>query len=273
MIVAVPTHNFSMIAEYRLMSLKDIVEDTNTQAGRVFDLFIECLIVFSLITFSIETLPNLSENLRFWLYAFEVVTVSIFTIEYALRIIVADHKLRFLFSFYGLIDFLAIAPFYISTGIDLRAVRIFRLFRVFRVFKLFRYTRAIQRFKRAFLEIRDELTLYGMATAFFIFISSVGIYYFEGAQQPAVFGSVFHCLWWSVVTLTTVGYGDCYPITAGGRIFTSFLILIGIGVVAVPTGLFASALTTTKNDNAVPGRGNLTKTPSIEETTSTDQDN
>ena len=95
-----PPQGFSVIKEYCKMSLKDIVEDTNTQVGRVFDLFIECLIVFSLITFSIETLPNLSQNTRFWLYVSEVITVSIFTIEYALRIIVANHKLRFLFSYY-----------------------------------------------------------------------------------------------------------------------------------------------------------------------------
>ena len=78
-----------------------------------------------------------------------------------------------------------------------------------------------------------------------MFLSSVGIYYFECESQPEAFGSIFHCLWWAIVTLTTVGYGDVCPITIGGRIFTAVVLLLGIGVIAVPTGLFASALTKT----------------------------
>ena len=228
------------------MNLKTIVEDTDTKPGRIFDLSIQALIVFSLITFSIETLPNMSQTARFWLRTCEIVTVSIFTIEYALRIIVADNKLRLIFSFYGVVDLLAIAPFYLRLGIDLRAVRIFRMLRLFRVFKLLRYGRAIERFRRAFISIKEELILYMIATAFIIFLAAVGIYYFEGRAQPEHFGSVFHSLWWAVVTLTTVGYGDSYPITVGGKVFTVILILVGLGIVAVPSGLMASALTATK---------------------------
>ena len=77
---------------------------------------------------------------------------------------------------------------------------------------------------------------------FIVFLSAVGIYHFEGQQQPEAFGSVFHCLWWAIVTLTTVGYGDVYPVTIGGRVFTVLILMVGIGVVAVPTGLLASAL-------------------------------
>ena len=88
-----------------------------------------------------------------------------------------------------------------------------------------------------------------MATAFTIFIAAVGIYYFEGEKQPEAFGSVFHSLWWAVVTLTTVGYGDTYPVTVGGKIFTGLLLIVGLGIVAVPTGLMASALTATKEED------------------------
>lgn len=228
------------------MTLKTIVEDTNTRAGRAFDLTIQALILISLISFSIETLPNLSKATRYWLYVTEVVTVALFTIEYGLRILVSDKRFGYILSFYGLIDFLAIAPFYLSTGIDLRAVRVLRLFRVFRVFKFVRYTEAIQRFKDAFAEIKEELILYVIATGLLLFLSSVGIYYFEGETQPKAFGSVFHCMWWAIVTLTTVGYGDVCPATVGGRIFTAVVLLLGIGVIAVPTGLFASALTKTR---------------------------
>jgi voltage-gated potassium channel len=220
------------------MNLKRMVEE-----GKAFNLIIQALILVSLLTFSIETLPDLGKRARYWLYVVEVVTVSIFTIEYGLRILVADNRLRFITSFYGLVDLIAILPFYVGTGIDLRTVRVLRIFRVFRILKFLRYTRAIERFKEAFRELREELVLFVIATVLMVFLSSVGIYYFEGEKQPATFGSVFHCMWWAVVTLTTVGYGDVYPVTVGGRLFTAFVLLLGIGIIAVPTGLFASALT------------------------------
>ena len=227
------------------MQLKRIIEENDTTAGKTFDFFIQFLIVLSLVSFSIETLPDLSVNTKIILNIAEVITVAIFTIEYLLRLIVADKKLKVIFSFYGLIDLIAILPFYIARGIDLRSIRIFRLFRLFRAFKVFRYSNAIQKFKSAFLSVKEEMILFLVATLFLLFIASVGIYYFENPAQPEQFKSIFHCLWWAVVTLTTVGYGDMFPITAGGKIFTSFIAIISIGIIAVPTGLLASALTKT----------------------------
>lgn len=225
------------------MNLKQIVERSDTPAGRAFDLTIQAFILISLFGFCVETLPDLSERTRSWLYAVEVATVAVFTIEYAARIWVADDKLRFAFSFYGVVDLVAILPFYLSIGVDLRAVRLLRLFRVFRTLKLLRYTKAIDRFGRAFRDVREELILYLFATSLLIFLASIGIYYCESEAQPDRFGSVFHCFWWAIVTLTTVGYGDVYPVTVGGRVFTGFVLILGVGTVAVPSGLFASALT------------------------------
>ena len=230
------------------MKIKRIVEETDTTPGKIFDIFIQFLIVLSLISFSIETLPDLSENIKRLLKITEAIVVVIFTVEYLLRLFIADKKLKFVFSFYGLIDLFAILPFYVAKGIDLRSIRIFRLFRLVRAFKIFRYSTAIQRFKIAFLEVKEELTLFLVATGFLLFITSVGIYYFENSAQPEQFKSVFHCLWWAIVTLTTVGYGDVYPVTVGGKIFTSFIVIIGLGIIAVPTGLVASALTKTLSD-------------------------
>jgi voltage-gated potassium channel len=222
--------------------LRSIVQQHDTRAGRIFDLAIQSLIVISLVAFSIETLPNLSAATERWLTAIELLTVVIFTAEYALRIVVAENKLRFLFSFYGLIDLLAILPFYLGLGIDLRSIRAFRLLRLFRAFKMVRYSRAIRRFHRAFLIAREELVLFIVVALMMLFFSAVGIYYFENPAQPEVFASVFHSLWWSVATLTTVGYGDIYPVTAGGKIFTFVVLLVGLGIVSVPAGLVASAL-------------------------------
>ena len=227
-----------------LAVIKAMLEQPETPAGRRFALVIQALIVFSLISFSIETLPNLSPETRQWLRIAEIVTVAIFTIEYVLRVAVADRRLGFVFSFYGIIDLAAIVPFYVTTGLDLRSLRAFRLLRLFRIFKLLRYQHAIETYRQAFKDIREELILFTAVTALLLFLSAVGIYYFESEVQPEAFGSVFHCLWWAVATLTTVGYGDVYPITVGGRIFTAFMLFLSLGCVAVPAGLVASALTT-----------------------------
>ena len=236
-------------------TLKSIIEDNTTKPGRIFDIAIQCLIIFSLATFSIETLPDLSLNTRRILYGAEAATVVIFTIEYILRVFVADRKFAFIFSFFGIIDLLAILPFYLSLGFDFRSVRIFRLLRLFRAFKLARYSEALQRFHRAFIIAKEEIVLFLFVTAILLFFAAAGIYHFENAAQPETFKSVFHSLWWAVETLTTVGYGDIYPVTTGGKIFTLFVLMIGLGIVAVPAGLVASALSKAREleDDDLPG--------------------
>jgi voltage-gated potassium channel len=223
-------------------TLHQVVFESDTRIGRAFDLVIQSLIIVSLVSFSIETLPDLSPQTRRLLRYVEVGTVAIFTVEYVLRVIAARNKWGFIFSFFGIVDLVAIAPFYLATGLDLRAIRIFRLFRLFRAFKLFRYGRAIARAKATFHTVRDEIVLYVLASLFLIYLAAVGIYYFENRAQPDAFSDVFSSLWWAIVTLTTVGYGDVYPITLGGRLFTTVVLFIGLGVVAVPAGLVASAL-------------------------------
>ncbi|WP_411827481.1 ion transporter [Luteolibacter sp. AS25] len=216
------------------------------EKGRIsfgkWEFFIQALIVGSLIGFAVETLPNLPERWHSILRIFEIATVAIFTVEYFLRILLGRPKLSYIFSFYGIIDLLAIFPFYISTGIDLRSVRAFRLLRLFRLLKLVRYSAAIRRFHLAFSIAKEELALFGAAALIVLYLSALGIYYFERDQQPEAFASVFHSFWWAVTTLTTVGYGDVYPISVGGKAFTFFVLIIGLEIVAVPTGLFASAL-------------------------------
>jgi voltage-gated potassium channel len=228
--------------------LRTIVNDTGSFYGKVFAYTIQILIVISLITFTIDTLPDLSQEAKKFLSLVEVVTVIIFTVEYILRIAVAEKKAAFVFSFYGLIDLLAILPFYISSGMDLRAVRIFRLLRLVRILKLFRYNQAIKRFRRALAIAKEELVLFGFVAGIMLYLSAVGIYYFENEVQPDQFKSVIHSLWWAVTTLTTVGYGDMYPVTAGGKCFTFIVLIIGLGIVAVPTGFIASALSRAREE-------------------------
>jgi voltage-gated potassium channel len=159
-----------------------------------------------------------------------------------LRVLVTKKPLRYIFSFYGIIDILAILPFYLNRFLDLRFLRAFRVFRIFRALKLIRYNKALNRFSVAFKIVKEELVLFFIVILIMLFIVSAGIYSFENEAQPEIFKSVFHSGWWSIVTLTTVGYGDVYPITLGGKVFTFFVLMIGIGVVAVPAGLVGTAL-------------------------------
>ena len=114
-------------------TLKNIVESQDSRAGYVFDLFIQILIVLSLIAFAIDTIPDLSQGFKSFLRAFEIISVAIFSVEYILRVYVADKKLGYIFSFYGLVDILAILPFYLSGAIDLRSLRVVRLLRLLKV--------------------------------------------------------------------------------------------------------------------------------------------
>jgi voltage-gated potassium channel len=216
-------------------------ENGTISFGRI-DYAIQVLIILSLVSFAVETLPDLTDSQRRFLYWFEIATVSVFTMEYFARLLLARPKTAYAFSFFGIIDFLAILPFYLAVGIDLRSLRAFRLLRLLRILKLARYSSAMRLFHRAFVIAREELILFGASALIVLYLAAVGIYYCEHEAQPEAFSSVFACLWWAVTTLTTVGYGDIYPITTGGRVFTFFVLVVGLGVVAVPTGLLASAL-------------------------------
>jgi voltage-gated potassium channel len=229
------------------VTLRQVVEESDTRLGRYFDLTVQTLVLISVVSFSIGTLPGLAPETQRALDWIEVATVAVFTLEYGLRIWVTERKLGYVCSFFGAIDLLAILPFYLSLGLDFRSVRAFRFLRLFRIFKMARYNEAVGRIHLALIMAREELILTGVLALVLLYLSAVGIHFFEADAQPDRFGSVFHSLWWAIATLTTVGYGDVYPITVGGRIFTFFVLVVGIGVIAVPTGLFASALTRTRD--------------------------
>ena len=223
--------------------LKKIIEINDNRKSRYFSFGIQILILISIVSFTIETLPNLSSSTKNLLRFIEIFCVIVFTIEYLLRVYVSDKKTSFIFSFFGIIDLMAILPFYLSFGIDLRSLRALRFLRIFRILKLMRYNRAISHFTKAIVSAKEEILLFLFVTLILIYFSAVGIYYFENEAQPEHFSSIFDSLWWAIITLTTVGYGDVYPITVGGRVFTFFILMIGLGIVAIPTGIISSALT------------------------------
>lgn len=206
------------------------------------------LVFLSAIAFSVETLPDLSPRFRRFLAIFEVFSVICFTVEYVIRFVYARPRRAYALSFFGWVDLLAILPFYLSLGFDLRAIRLFRLFRVFRLFKLTKYVKGMNRLRQSYQMVREELFLFFFASGIVIYLLAMGIYYFEHQAQPDVFRSVFDGIWWAVCTLTTVGYGDAYPVTMAGRMFTVVILLTGLGVVAIPTGLISSALSRIRDD-------------------------
>jgi voltage-gated potassium channel len=206
------------------------------------EFFMLGLIIANLIAFSLETILPAESQWSKFLGHFEIASVCIFTIEYFARVVLSRPFGCYALSFLGVVDLVAILPFYLTGFLDLRAIRILRLLRLFRILKLARYTNALERLIKAFKSIREELVISLSAAGVVLYLASIGIYYFERDAQPETFGSVFNCMWWATATLTTVGYGDVYPVTVGGKIFTFFILLIGLGIVAIPTALFAGAM-------------------------------
>lgn len=228
--------------------LQQLVDNPDRGVGRVFAWFIQLTIIVSILDFTIETIPGLSPKTLETLEFIELVSIIIFTCELILRLAFSKQGFRYLFTFFGIIDLLAIIPFYLALGIDLRGIRAFRLLRLFRMFKLARYSRAMRRYHIAFINAREDLLLFGATALIIIFLAAVGIHYFESGAQAHLFGSIPQCLWWAVTTLTTVGYGDAFPITVGGKLFTFLILAVGLAAVAVPSGIMASALSQARDE-------------------------
>jgi voltage-gated potassium channel len=223
-------------------------------SNQVFVKFIYCLIILNVLSLIAESYESIRNDFITFFYFFESFSVVVFSIEYILRFWTADLnpkykggiiKKRILFSTstFGLIDLIAILPFYLPLifPFDLRVVRILRLFRLLRIFKLNRYSKSLQTIGSVLKETKAELMITVFVAFILMILSSTLIYYFENDVQPEKFASIGHAFWWSVATLTTVGYGDVYPITAMGKLLSGIIALIGIGFVALPTGIISSA--------------------------------
>jgi voltage-gated potassium channel len=180
---------------------------------------------------------------------FEAVSIYIFSFEYLYRIRLAylDKQLKgvsqYVFSTFGLIDLISILPFFLNQFIkvDGRFLRILRLFRLTRIFKLGRDSSSLKLFVQALKGVKNELKFTLFLSSLAILFSASAIYYLEHEAQPDKFSSITESIWWATVSLATVGYGDVYPITPGGKVFASFISLIGIGVVAIPTGIISAS--------------------------------
>ena len=221
------------------------------RASRVFDIFILSLIaanVAALILESVESIRSKGPSLFQW---FEAVSVAIFTLEYVLRVWSCtsspEHaapvkgRLRFMLTPLALIDLFAVLPFYLPfTGIDLRFIRAVRLVRLFRVMKVARYSNAVRTLGRVLKAKKEELAVTVFVLLLLLLFASTIMYHAEREAQPEHFGSIPASMWWAVATLTTVGYGDVYPVTSVGKAIASVIAILGIGMFALPTGILGA---------------------------------
>jgi len=208
--------------------------DKNNKYARMIDGLIYLVILITVFDHALQTMASM-EKYHVILDDWELVPIVLFSIEYILRVYAAPNRLKFIFSFWGILDSIALIPYYFGLPADLREIRVLRFI------SIFKYDPAIVNIGKAFNDIKKELMIFSILTLFLLYVAAVGIYHFENPAQPEIFTDIFHSMWWAVATLTTVGYGDIYPITAGGKIFSSVIVFISLGVVAVPAGLIASA--------------------------------
>lgn len=220
-------------------------------ASKIFDVALISLIIINIIMVIAETF-KIPVNVQTAIKYAETISVIIFTIEYLVRVWTSDllypdshpviARIRFIFSFMAIIDLLSILPFYIPMiiPVDLRVLRALRILRLFRLFKINRYTDALSTIGKVFRKKASELISSIFVVILLMIISSVIMYNVENQAQPELFDNAFSAMWWAVATLTTVGYGDIYPVTVLGKLLSAIIALLGIGLVAVPTGIITS---------------------------------
>ncbi len=224
----------------------------DTKWDKVINSFIIILILLNVIAVMLETVHSIHEEYKELFRIFDLVSVIIFTVEYVLRVWSCTlnqkykhglhGRLRYMLSTFALIDLLAILPFYIHivVGLDLRVLRILRLLRFLRLFRLTAYMKAAKMVKNVFTTRVNELKLSIVLILFLIIIASSLLYFAEHNAQPAVFSSIPATLWWAVVTVTSVGYGDMIPITVTGKVLTGVITLFGLAFFALPAGIITA---------------------------------
>jgi len=221
-------------------------------ASKAFDCSILGLIFLNVLAVIAASVASIQKQYGHFLYAFEIISVVVFSFEYILRLWSCtsdkEHysnsikgRIRFAINPMALIDLAAILPFYLPfIGIDLRFIRALRLMRIVRVAKVGRYSTSLQMMKRVIVSKKEELLLTTYVLVLLLVVSACIMYHFENPAQPEAFPDIPSTMWWSVVTLTTVSYGDICPITPIGKFIASIMAILGIGMFALPTGILGA---------------------------------
>ena len=226
-----------------------IIFEADTPAGKLFDVLLIWSILISVALVVIESVHQFKEQYQLFLTAGEWLFTILFSIEYLLRIYVTRRKRAYIFSFYGIVDFLAILPTYVSLILPgthyLMVIRILRLMRVFRIFKLTGYTSEAKVLAMALTASRRKIFVFFSTIAVLVVVIGAIMYVIEGPQYG--FKDIPTSIYWAVVTLTTVGYGDLSPQTFVGQFFASVVMVLGYSIIAVPTGIMTMELSNIAN--------------------------
>ncbi len=231
-------------AQTRRERLYSIIFHADTPAGKSFDTWLLVIILASLVVVMLDSMGNLHQNYRIWLGTLEWLFTAIFTVEYALRLYCSPKPLRYVFSFFGLIDLLAILPailvLLIGGGQYLMIVRVVRVLRVFRVLKLTHYLRQANFLLTALRGSQQKIVVFFLCILILVTLFGTLMYVVEGPEHG--FTSIPKGIYWAIVTLTTVGYGDISPQTPLGQAIASLVMIAGYSIIAVPTGIFTAEL-------------------------------
>ena len=232
-------------------NIKTIIFGTNTKAGKLFDELLILTIILSIITVCIESVSTYNERYGNILYFAEWVFTIMFTIEYLMRIYCVRIPASYIFSFYGIIDLLSVAPTYLSVLIPgaqaLSVIRILRVLRIFRVLKLFQYMGEAEQLSKALIASKRKIFIFFFVVINIVVILGSVMYLVESKNSG--FTSIPKSIYWAIVTLTTVGYGNIAPTTPLGQAISATIMLIGYSIIAVPTGIITTQLTISKSNS------------------------
>jgi voltage-gated potassium channel len=225
--------------------LFEIIYEADTKEGKTFDVVLLWVIVASIILVMLESVKTLDARYHEIFYILEWIITILFTIEYIARIISVKYPKSYIFSFYGIIDFLSTIPMYLSFifagSHALIALRALRLLRVFRILKLVRFVGEANKLRMALRASRFKILVFLLAVVILCIILGTVMYLIEGDSSG--FTSIPRSVYWAVVTLTTVGYGDIHPVTALGQFVASLVMILGYGIIAIPTGIVTAEYT------------------------------
>jgi voltage-gated potassium channel len=230
-------------------NLYTIIHGTDTPAGRRFDVVLLWMILFSTLIVCLESVPAFRQKLWFYFSMLEWFFTVSFTLEYLLRIYSAPRPLKYIFSFYGIIDFLSVIPTFLAFFVPgfryIMTIRILRLLRIFRILKLTSYVENAQLITRALKASFQKITVFILAVFSLVLVVGTLIYVVEGEENG--FTSIPQSIYWAIVTITTVGYGDITPRTPLGQMISSVVMLLGYAIIAVPTGIVTVELSKIKH--------------------------
>lgn len=226
-------------------------ESNDDFLSRGFNIFIISLIILNVFAVALETLKGFSESFSGSFKVFEIFSMIVFTVEYLLRVWTCTLKpefdgpvsgrIRYMLTPSAIIDLIVVIPFFLPLffNLDLRFLRVLRLFRLFALFKMARYSKSLHLFKTVLRDTKEELFIVVAVTMGLLVFASGVIYFIESKAQPDAFSSIPAAMWWAVSTMTTVGYGDIYPVTTLGKIFGGFISMLGLGTFGLPVGIIA----------------------------------